>query len=431
MKALLIGSLVSLSLFSALPFADEPASGFALESLPYPAQSLTASMGDGSILTFDGTNVEIFSPDGTPIQILASLGSFAFGSFLKLSPAEDFVVLGESSLGNVYRINTDGSGSNLIGTVNLNYDAVFENANSLILSAATGGFGMDNDILRLDLTSGATTFLASIDGASGPLAIDQQGNLFYGTNSAAFPAPMASSDILRFNAALLTGIVVLDESDASLISSGFDNATALEFDPQHGDLFLAEVNSGLGLNQIRAVGSTPALSPILLIGDAGTFLSNLEFVSGDGQSKMRAFQSGNGGTLFYNNTNFSSVFERNSLAPQRSELSLSGPGTLGLGQVVLDIFGGQPGGSALIFYGPLGQVITPEYAVNLPSIDFPLLFSLNPASVSLLPMTIPLDAFGNGQVVLNNPSGQINVLSVQALHRSTASLKGTSSARFL
>lgn len=429
MQALLKGSLLSLTLFvspliSPL-LADDAASGFFLESLPYPSQGLTATLEDGSILGFDGTTLEHFDSNGLQLATLATLPAPVFGSFLKLSPDLAFAVLGESSQGNLYRIELDGSGYSLIGSLAFNYDASFESPSSLIVSAATAGFGLGNDLVRVDLPSGATQFLAHLAGASGPLVVDLAGNLYYGTTSAAFPAPAGSSEILRFDAALLDGSMLLDESHASVISAGFDNATALAFDALHGDLFLAEVNGNLNVNQIRRVGASPSLSPVLLSGTPGEFLSNLEFHEGDGQSKMRAFQEFRGGQLFYSTTDFFSSFERRRITPQRAELVLSGPGTQGLGQVDLNITGAQPNGSVLLFYGPAAQVINPEYAVNLQALDFPLLFGVNPTGVRVVAGMLVLDSNGAGQLSLHNPSGQTGIFAVQGLHGSNPGFRGT------
>lgn len=395
--------------------ADEVSSGFALAPLPYPGGAATATLSSGDVIAFDGLTVRRYDENGLLLQDLASFPGFVFPSFVLADPGESFVVVSESSFGVIYRVDLAAGGLVTIAQLNFNYDAVFEDAGHLLVSAATCGFGCGNELWRVDVLSGASVQVATLSGASGPLIGDGNGHLFYGTVSAVFPPPPGASEVLCFELDELTGSPVVDETSALVVGSGFEAAFDLAFDSARGDLFIAEVDFSTGVNRIQRVESSAGLSPLILEGTPFHAISNLEFVAGDGKARFAAFQPASGGRLRYNTTDFVASFERNAIEPLRPGLLFSGPGTTGPGDVTVQLLGGPPLGLALIAYGPRALAPQQELAIELAGVDAPLFIGLDLASLELLPSPLALDASGLGTLVTQNPGGFEGLLAVQAI----------------
>ncbi len=416
-------------LLSAPLHADSPQEGFALADLPYPLQGATATLASGNIVAFDGQEIELYDALGNLLLHLASLSSRVFPSFILIDAAENRVIFGESSVGQIYELALSPGAPNPVALLPLNYDAVFEDDDHVIVSAATSGFGNGNKIYRVELSTGATTLLADVAGASGPVALDRVGNLLYGTASSIFPAPPASSQVIRWDAALLTGAVVLSEDDAVVIEAGFDGAADLVVDPVDGGIYLAENNFGNGVNRIRLVAGNPFVQPFLVEGTGFRTISNLEFLPGDGSAIFAGFQPPRGGTLLYNTTDFVSVFERKSLSALRPTGYVSGPGTSGPGPFDVGVVDGPSDGFGFIFYGPLAQYNPNETVFQLKR---PVFVGLNLSTLGRAPGTIRLGGSGEGHLTFTNPGGLQGQWAMQVLlFDADGDLVGSSTAAFL
>jgi hypothetical protein len=330
---------------------DTPRDGFALASLPYPGQATVATLSNGDVIAFDGTNVARYDANGFFVQNLATFGGFAFGSFLLVDPTESFAILGESSTHDIHKIDLASGGLNPIANLVFNYDAAFETPTSVIISAASGGFGADNEVWRLDTNTGTTTLLATIVGPSGPVAVDASGDLYYATVGTSFPAPAGSSDVLRFAAGDLTGAPVLDASDATVFGAGFDGAGDLICDTATGRVYLAENDFGDGSNVVFQVGPTRALSLEIVNGAVFNAIGGLEFTAGTAPAAFAPFQPAFGGTLRYTTTDFFSIFERTQVQPARPDVNLVGPGVIGPGVFSVQLSGAPANGAAVFVFG--------------------------------------------------------------------------------
>lgn len=422
-------SLFLAVLLSVPAGADSPQEGFALADLPYPLQSATATMSSGNIVAFDGLDIELYDASGNLLLHLGSLPARVFPSFILIDPAENRAIFGESSVGQIYELGLSPGAPNPVALLPLNYDAVFEDDDHLIVSAATNGFGNGNKIYRVELSTGATTLLAQVSGASGPVALDRARNLLYGTVSSIFPSPPGSSKVIRWSAALLTGAVVLSEDDAVVIEAGFDGAADLVVDPVDGGIYLAENNFGNGVNRIRLVAGNPFVGAFLVEGTGFRTISNLEFLPGDGVAIFAGFQPPRGGTLLYNTTDFVSVFERKSLSALRPTGIVSGPGTSGPGPFDVGVIDAPSNGFGFIFYGPLSQYNPNETAIQLKR---PVFVGLNLSTLARAPGTILLDSSGKGHLTFTNPGGLQGQWAMQILlFDAGGALVGSSTAAFL
>lgn len=390
---------LALALCVAPAFADTPAQGYQLGSQPCPAPfAATCTLPGGDIVTFDGLSVDRWSAAGAFIGNLATLPGFTFSSFVTPTPDGSAVVFGENSNGGIFLAQVDGSGSTPLVSLTFNYDATWLSNGDLLVSAATNGFGNGNDLVRVTLNPPGAVFLGHVDGPSGPLAANAAGDVYYATQVDAFPPPLGSTDVIRWNAATVAG-GVLNAGNAALIGADFDGASSLAVDPLAGDVYLAETNFGTSTYVIRRVGATPASSPILL--DQGaSFLGELEFVSGAGLGTFAPWQPSDGVNLKYNRG-----ANQFTIRPARPQLAISGPGTTGPGTVTFTVTGGVPDGIMLATACPTAFVQPGDSAFQLPTFLWVTPFTLAETRRASPSTPVLLDQNGSGTFQIFNSGG--------------------------
>ncbi len=408
--------LAAAALALACPtLGDEPADGFSLTALPYPGLAITATLSDGGILTFDGVTVDRYDEFGSYETTLATFSPPVWASFLVVDPAEAFALVGESSNGDLFTVDLSLGSAIPVANLPYNYDADFESSASVLVSAATGGPGSGNEIWRVDLGIGTTTLVATAEGASGPVAVAANGDLCYGTASAAFPPPPAASAVLRWNADLLTGSPVVTEDDAVVLGDGYEAAGSLAIDPVDGRVYLVENDFGSGVNRVRHVNGPSAGAPVLVEGTPFSWITNLELLPGDGEALFRPWQPARGGSLLYNTTDFYSTWERIDLAPQRPAVLLSGAGTSGAGDVDVDVVGGTPRGIGWVLYGPTSLYDPNELAIWIAAQELNVFVGLDPLTLLMHPAPVALDDEGNGTLTVYHDGSQLGLLALQVL----------------
>ena len=413
---------------------DVIAPGFARAPLPYPgATPLAASLTltSGELVVFDGTSVVQHAPDGSSAQTLGTFPAFVFPSFLAVDGDENALYVGESSTGGILRLFVGiSSAPDFLLTLPLAYDAAVQ-GDVLWVSAATCGFGCGNELWRVELSTLVPTLVATLPGASGPLALDPVGNLYYATSSDQFPPPPGATEVWRFAASTLAGGGALTLADAQLVGSGFAGAGRLVHDAERNVLYLLENDFGTGLNRISEVRSTAAASPVLFEGAPFLTLGNATLLTDPDQGNdFRAYQPGAGGRLVFTRTDFGSVTERCELVPRRPDVSVSGPGTLGAGTFTVALAHGVPAGFARLYYGPVAgyQPLEPVFRVG----GLPLSFGLALGTLHSLPGSFALDSSGAFSASFMNPGGYEGQFALQFLVLAPGpAIAATSSAGFL
>lgn len=403
----------------ALPtLAQAPLDGFGITNVAHPGVSNWITLSSGELVTFDGQHVELYDASGALISTLTSFPGSSFTGCFAVDPTETFAVVGESSNGDVFRVDLATGTTTFLANVFFNFDAAFAPDGTVYISAATGGFGFGNDLVRLDPLTGATTKVANFDGASGPLAVDGLGNIFYATASADWPTPPASSDIVIFPASVLATAncdvpaACLDLDDAITFAFGFDGATSLERDSATGNLYLAENNFASGLSRIWHVQAGSAANAVPLVDEpTGNWSGGLQLLPGNGPATFQAYQPETGPRLVYNTSGGTGVFRR-SVRPDRAELTLAGPGALGAGNVDVTLTGGVPSGFALLFHGPTAGLGGAEFALPLPS-PAPLISAMDLGTLKFGRL-LALDPTGSAQTSFTNP-GLLGVVSIQGV----------------
>jgi len=374
-----------LSLSSLAGAQELIAPGFKVVSSAPPAVAFASSdaLADGSRVYFDGISVDLYDPTGTFVMNLGSTPGFVFTGFVVIDPTETFAMVSESTNGIVYKALLDGTGMTPLSVIQFSYDAVFENAGELLVSA--GHFGVGNDILRLDATTGALTSVAVVPGWSGPLDLAPNGDLIYGESSG------TGGRILRFEAAELSGPLPLDESDADVVIDGLDGAASLAVDPVFGNIFVTSnvwAVSGL-LLEIDSSGVI-----VDTIAGGTDWLTGLEFATVAGPGHFHRYQP-TGLELRYGNGTDVVVLEP--LQPTLTHESFGNFSTIQLTNAMPD------SGALILFGNQLNQV--PEYSDQL-AFDFLFNTDMPLSKIRRLGMRIPTDANGEASFSYFDPGGQ-------------------------
>ena len=398
---------------------DSAAPGYGLDTQATPAMPVhppvfgaaVATLTTGELVTCDGRTVELWTAAGGHVRTLGTLPQTGFPSFLEVDPLESFAILGESSHGNVYVAQLDGSGLTFVAQILLNYDAVFDAAGDVYLSARSSGTGLPNRIHRIALPGGVVTQAGEIAGPSGPLAFTVGGDLLYATQVDAFPPPPGSTDVLSWSRALLSAGTPLTAANAVAVATGFDGASSMAVDPGSGELYLADNNFGTSVFVLRRVGLDPPSSPILA--RAPSSFSQLQFLPAKDPlyTCFSAYQPDAGPRLRYTTTDFFSFDSIRTLHPARPTLTVSGPGTTGVGPFTLTVEGGVPNGAAFLVFSQQAK-LQPETGYAFPG--FLWYTTFDPVSTRRMPFYLPADPRGKSELVLHNPGNLGGKFAYQA-----------------
>jgi hypothetical protein len=389
---------------------------------PLPAtagQVLSTALG---LVWFDGTNLMLQTP-GLPPQSRLTFPASTFGSFTIAIDATH-VLFGEGSTNGVWRVPLTGAGvPQQLATLTLNYDAALLDAGRAVVSAKTGGFAAaENDLVALDLTTGQTHVFARFFGASGPVAVASNGDVYYATASNAWPPTAGTVSILRLprakvDHAILTGTLVAD-AEMTMIATGLDAAGDLEFDDD-GDLFFTDwFQSKIG--QVHgALTNTPQLRPALAdYAAAAGSATTLQFVAATPATPFvfEPFQP-TGGVLLVHETDWFSLSRLRHATTQQPVLSCSVPQPVVQGPFALTTVGGPAHGIGVLTFATTTQLGT--VSLQVPGFEQPLWWdqALLGAAVHVL---LAFDGSGQTSLPIVNPgfspnlsaTAQVAVISV-------------------
>jgi len=337
--------------------------------------SSRSTLSDGRVVAFDGQVVSLTSADGLTTTQLHDFGVSNFAGIVTPSVDETFVVVGETSNGDLFRVDLAGGGATFVATVPFNFDAVWEDANTLLLSAGAPSFN-DNNIVRLDVTTGVQTQLAALTGASGPIGIDGFGNV-YTVILKDFTVPDDKADVVLFPASALTGSPVLTDFDASPLGLGYEGASSMHV-TSNGRVYITENQFGL-FGRVWAVNGPPVSSELLYEGDA-EWVTFDRFDAGNGPGVFSAYQPDSGsGRFLCERTDFSMFDERFELTPKRPAMSATTT-TVGTGVgFTLDVVDGRPNSPVILAYGATPAPGTPEIGVIPSAVPLLSSFELAPS----------------------------------------------------
>lgn len=405
-----IFTAAALALVLPIASADTIGAGFGADHVTTLSALTTYAaydtLSNGNRVVYDGSQVWIENDAGTVLQVLGNPSTPSFADFIEVDPTETFAVLGESNHGNLYKVSLATGGPTFLATIPFNYDLAYLNGNTAYVSAASTSFSF-NDLYSLDLTSGATTLLANASGPSGPLAISAAGDLYYATQSNAFPTPPGAVSIIRWTAAQLAGVLPLTQGDATVFTSNLDGAASMVFDPAFGNLFLSE-SVYLGASSVVEIDHAGQV-----IGRAAVSLDTLgkiEIFDTPGDGACAAYQPA-GRELKFRTTDFNNGLSRvTTISPRRPTLTSvqNDDGTM-----TLTVAGGLPNGTSFLILGNLSQYSPIESYYDFGGYRF-----WTGMTVSALRRTqiyVGLDGTGTGSYTFNNTPSIQGLFALQAL----------------
>ena len=422
-------SLLVTPLLVAPMAAQQLAEGYSQANTTLPAGTSNVLTTSTGTVYFDGFDLTHTVNGATP-QSLLTFGSYTFGSFTTAIGTTG-VLFGESSNGGIWNVPLNGQPAQLIATVPFNYDAVMLDDDRALVSAKTGGFAAaDNDVVFVDLITGQSQLLAQFPGASGPLAVDAGGDVYYATSPAAFPAPAGTVMVLRLSRATIDNAInnniVLGVAATQVVIAGLDAAGDLAFDDD-GDLFFVDwMNNQIG--EINDADGASASLAVALIDYAGSGLNGsvLQFArTVPGPQVFEPFQP-SGGQLLVHETDYVSISQIRSVAAHRPELTASGPTPIPTGNFSLNTAHGPQNGIGLLAFhaSPLGLPLT----LAVSGFEQPLLVN---SALASSPVIVPLvfDATGHATLSLANPGfSPAFVATSQTVAFSLTGAMGTSQA---
>lgn len=395
-----------------------------------PLSTITAlsaydTLSNGDRVVFDGSQAWIEHDDGVVFAFLgATPVAGNFSSFIEVDPSETFAILGESSNGVIYRAPLSGGGLVPLATLVFNYDFAFEPSGTTgLVSAASCGSGCGNRIHRVNLTTGATTLVASVLGPSGPLAISTAGDLYYATQSVVFPTPAGEVDVLRWTAAQITsGPFPLTASHATVFTANRDGGSSLAFDPQSGHLYLGEASYSV-VSRVIEIDRVGAV--VGIVADSPDYCGKVEVFDAPGAGLLAAFQPP-GARLQYRATDFNNATSRvERVSPRRPQLTSVQNGT---GTMTISITGATPNSLCFLITCPVALLNLTESAYDLGTYRLCTAMPY-PSNVRRLGNQITADANGAGSFTFANPTVIQGTRVIQALVRDASGVfRGASTA---
>jgi hypothetical protein len=417
--------LLSPSILAAPAATDTLSPGFVPhDDHPRGAFDACAVLPNSDRIVFDGTIVFREAEDGTFLQMLGTWPSPVFASFVLPDPTSTFALVGESSTGDIYTVDLGGAGMQFLCNLFYNFDARFEDAGHVLVSAATCGQLCGNEIHRVDLSNGATTMVATVSGPSGALARAANGDLYYGVNP---DWPATTGSIIRWTAAQISSGVIQTEATATPFATGIEPVSSMEIEPVFGNLFVAQPAFG-GTSHVREYAPNGQLRGTILA--SPEYLSGIAFLRTSGVGSFQAFQP-SGVRLLYRATDYVSspnTSATRTIRTKRPRASTSGPGLTGPGFVTIKVKDAMPNASIRMLMGAAANYDPNEATYARPYFLFHTGMPLN--GIRSL-QSVPTDGNGEATYAWFNPGTWQGTRVFQALIRdSTGRFIGSSTAAF-
>ncbi|MBI4603438.1 MAG: hypothetical protein HY721_15915 [Planctomycetes bacterium] len=259
-----------------------PAPGLiAARRIPFPSTATSGGLAyapDGRIVTYESGSGQIKVHDGgsEAARVLATFDPPVFGSFIVPSPAGDALVFGESSQGGVYSVPLGGGAPVLVDSIRFNFDLAFDPEGRGFVSAP--GLARWNSIRLLDADPAAESreVVIDLEGYSGPLAFDREGDLYYGTAKAG-PQSLILFARGQVEAALSGDPLV--EADGLVVLADVGSFYGLRW--AAGQLYFTDLGFATGTGGLYRVdpGEDFAVSPLALFEPSETGIVSPTFLA--------------------------------------------------------------------------------------------------------------------------------------------------------
>ncbi|MEA1927017.1 MAG: hypothetical protein U9N73_02330 [Candidatus Auribacterota bacterium] len=283
----LIGAMTLVSQAGAAPsFTGTP--GYMVRPIvTIPGDSSTWTSGiqsidgdeNGSVYLFGQNQYILKKEPGSSATVLYDYGSSVFGSFVKLQG--ETLYFGESTTGSIKSIPAAGGTADNLFTLANSYDCAFNSQSMMALSANPSWSGNMLYVWWHGMTD--PQVIANVGDNSGPIAFDNNDNLYYGRSTTYPPGP---EDIVYFTAAQVANAIStgtpLTSSDWAVYAAGVNAPGGMTFDQNAPVPDLFSTSSGLGtLSRITAAatrqmgtGTYPSSPRFLGAGSLRSFLNS-------------------------------------------------------------------------------------------------------------------------------------------------------------
>lgn len=144
---------------------------------------------NGNFVVLEGTDQDEFmletttlkevTPDGVTVRDLYTFDSKVFGSFVRVDSFSNTIYFGESTFGSIKSIDFDRTVTQDVAMVGYHYDFAVDTSGRKFVVAANDDW-TQSDVFMLG-ESGITKIVNYASIYCGPLALDEDGNLYYGT----------------------------------------------------------------------------------------------------------------------------------------------------------------------------------------------------------------------------------------------------------
>jgi hypothetical protein len=187
-------------------------------------------------------------------SILYTYSGSVYGDFVKVSGST--VYFGESTNNTIRSISVNGDTATLIATLPYNYDMAFDG--SMAFVDASDANYLNNTVSMLNLTTGALTPVLKTNGASGPIAFNSSGSLFYGASTYGDPGGIYAFSATQV-ANALTGTPLTLSSATPLLNAGEPN----QYLAFKNDTSLYQANSSGTTNLLQLFNpANPSAAPV-------------------------------------------------------------------------------------------------------------------------------------------------------------------------
>ena len=383
-------------------------------------------LSNGHYALYDGSSViEVDATDGSFVQTLYTPVGMPFGSFLVLGPTGGLLYFGESSIGTITEIDLFDLSNAVVGKLSLPYDFAFDGAGRAFVSWSLG-FGFGSTVSHIDLVSGTLTEIVDSDDASGPIAFDADGGMFYGfPDTSAWPPPLDGSKVVSFTKAqidsTLAGGSPWLESDGVLVAQ-VDGVADFAVD-ESGDLFVTDSS----YDSLTEIDAKTGAERVLFDGPDFQGLTYLVYEPAAVEHAFEAYQRSGSGTLVALATDYFSFNDALRIQPSRATLKTTPASPVPVGPFDLELTGGVPDGNVLLF---VTRGVGAEFRGSNASWPAPLWWGLDFSGGILLLQSFPLDSAGALILNADNPGLGGFTIGVQGVLSPTGTgpFYGTTSA---
>ena len=310
---------------------------------------------DGSHLAYDGWSLDRISAGGLILDRITTFPVFGFASFVTVSDDGSTAYLGESSFGVIHEVDLATGATAPLATIPGNYDLAFDVTPGfayVVSNIFDADFGAGvvlspNEINRIDLATGATELVASFTGFSGPLSVNEFGDLFAGQLPDTFSFPPDSVRVLLFADASLDSGSVQGDASATVFVDELDGLSSMKYDAGKGQLFLAETSTADTI--VWRVDASGAIQEEVFR-NAG-FTGGLELVDTGAGTKLGPYQPGFTALRVTGSDCFSATPSRTryEVRGSRPRNTFSGPSPGLGGTATFSLTGGVPDGFASLW----------------------------------------------------------------------------------